>query len=452
MLVSDAAFANACNHYRYKTESTTGMVVEEPDVVAETAVLIEAETGAILYSKDCHKKLYPASITKIMTALLVLENCNMEDKLVFTDEIVDSIPYDAAKMGAVANEEISIKDAMYALMLRSYNDVAVGLAYHVAGSQDAFAKKMTERAHEIGALNTNFMNSSGLHHDEHYTTAYDMAIITREAMGNSSFAEISGTVTYRILPTNMYQYRRTLNNRHELLATDSADFYPYAIAGKTGYTSDAGRTLVTVARKDGLTLICVIMKSDYDSSGKDSKKILDYGFENFKKTSIRESEGSFDKNFFSEMGEAFISPQSALYIDKDTSIMMPEGATIEDFTKKTVYYDTMRQGVIGELQYYYGDKLMGKVDILAGTGTNGDISDTPENEETGTLDTDSVFDGDSRIPINIWLIPLGILVIIVIVAIIVYIVKTKEKRKRKKERKRIFKESRRRFKSRKKYR
>ena len=423
----------------------------EPEVVAESAVLIEVETGAVLYDKNCHERLYPASITKIMTALLTLENTSMDETLVFTDEIVNSIPYDASKMGAVDGEEISIKDAMYALMLKSCNDVAAGLGYHVSGSEVEFAKKMTDRAKEIGAVNTNFMNATGLHHDEHYTTAYDMALITREAMSNHMFAEISGTLTYRILPTNKYEYRRTLNNSHELLSTSDEDFYSYAIAGKTGYTSAAGRTLVTVAKKNDVTLICVVLKSTRDSAGKDTKAILEYGFNNYNKTTIRESEKDVDKSFFSEMSQAFVSPQSAIYIDKDTSIMMPQGVDFSELTKKTEYFKETSRGIIGELQYYYENKLMGKADIKLGVmGAENSLDNNGAQDGSGS--TGDKFENDNTISINVWLIVLGVVIIVIIIIFIAYLVKTREKRRRKKERKRIFKESRKRFKNRRKYR
>ena len=218
------------------------MLAKEP--YGKSAILMEPDTGAILYSNNPDEKLYPASITKILTGLLAVENLNLSDTITITREMTDSVPSDAAKQGISPGEVITVKDCIYSLMLRSNADMAVALAYAVAGSEEAFAKMMTERAKSIGPENTNFVNSTGLHDANHFTTARDMALITKEAISNPTFSAIWGTEEYTMSATNMEE-SFTIWNRHDMLVSGRANYYQYAIGGKTGYTDEAGRTLVT---------------------------------------------------------------------------------------------------------------------------------------------------------------------------------------------------------------
>ena len=208
---------------------------QAPSVYGASAILMDADSGAILYASNAHERLYPASITKIMTGLLAIENLNLNDTITYTNQILITIPSDAAKLGLVEGETTTIRDALYALLLRSANEVATGLAFQVSGSESEFAKLMTERAAQAGALDTHFANASGLHQEDHYTTAYDMAMIARTAMANPEFATIWGSENYTLAATNKSESFR-IWHRHALLLSTSQYYYPYAIGGKTGYT------------------------------------------------------------------------------------------------------------------------------------------------------------------------------------------------------------------------
>ena len=175
---------------------------QAPSIYGASAILMDADSGAILYASNAHERLYPASITKIMTGLLAIENLNLNDTITYTNQILITIPSDAAKLGLVEGETTTIRDALYALLLRSANEVATGLAFQVSGSESEFAKLMTERAAQAGALDTHFANASGLHQEDHYTTAYDMAMIAKTAMANPEFATIWGSENYTLAATN----------------------------------------------------------------------------------------------------------------------------------------------------------------------------------------------------------------------------------------------------------
>lgn len=259
-----------------------------PTVTANSAIVMDAETGQILFEKNANEKNYPASITKLMTALLAVENLNKEDTITFSLNAVYSIEYGSSHIGIRENEVLTVDQALHGLLLMSANEVANGIAEKVSGTMEAFAVKMTERAKELGALNTNFANPSGLHDDNHYTTAYDMALITKEAIKNPYFMEIMGHTTYEIPPTNIVTEVRYLAQQHKMLneKKDANIYREDVIAGKTGYTVNAGHTLVTVARQGNRTLIVVLMQSTADTMYPDTSTLIDYGFDNFKNVTL----------------------------------------------------------------------------------------------------------------------------------------------------------------------
>ena len=258
------------------------------DINAESAILIDGDTGKVLYEKSAYEKREPASTTKIMTALLTLEHCKLDDVATVTSEAITSVPSgyssDLLKMG----EELSIKDLLYALLLPSSNEAANVLAIHVAGSIDSFASMMNTKAVELGCKNTHFLNPNGVHDDDHYTTAYDLAIIAREAMKNDTFKQIVSTASYTLPSTNKYsRIDRNLITTNDLIKKQSKNYYEYAIGIKTGSTTPAKNCLVASATKDGKTLISVVLKASTDNDRyNDTKTLFNYGFDNFSKKDI----------------------------------------------------------------------------------------------------------------------------------------------------------------------
>ncbi|MCL2579775.1 MAG: D-alanyl-D-alanine carboxypeptidase [Oscillospiraceae bacterium] len=255
--------------------------VEPSQIRARTAVLMDLETGQVIYDKGAHQRVYPASTTKILTALLVVENASLTDMMEVTGSAIGHLPWYGSHIALVEGEMISVDDALYAMMLPSANDASNVLAEHVAGSLDAFHQMMNDKAREIGALNSNFTNAHGLHEESHYTTAYDMALITRYAMENEDFRRYFGAPRHTMGPTNMNTGREWPNFQYMLVpGVDAYD--PTVIGGKVGFTNAARHTMSTVATRDGRSLICVVMYAPtrWDKFN-DTSTLLSFGFEEF---------------------------------------------------------------------------------------------------------------------------------------------------------------------------
>lgn len=261
------------------------------NINAESAILIDGDTGKILYEKSAYEKRAPASTTKIMTALLALEHCKTTDVATVTSEAITSVPSgystDLLKMG----EELTIKDLLYALLLPSSNEAANVLAIHIAGTIDSFASMMNTKAMDLGCKNTHFVNPNGVHDDNHYSTAYDLSLIAKEAMKNDIFRQIVSTASYTLPNSNKYsRIDRTLITTNDLIKKQSNNYYEYAIGIKTGFTTPAKNCLVSSATKDGKTLIAVVLRSNTDNNRyNDTKTLFNYGFDNFSKKDIVKS-------------------------------------------------------------------------------------------------------------------------------------------------------------------
>ena len=258
---------------------TGGSVVntlKQPEIQAQGAVLMDAATGNLLYSKEAETKFYPASITKLMTALLVAEKCSLDDTVTFSKTAVTNLESGAVSLGLVEGDKLTVRQSLYGLLLKSANEVANGLAEHTAGSISKFADMMNARAKELGCTNTNFVNPNGLNNSNHYTTPHDMALIARAAFQNGTVSKIASTLSYQI-PATQKAAARTISLGHKMLYPNDARYYQGVIGGKTGYTSLAGNTLVTCAERDGVRLIAVIMKSK-STQYTDTSALLDYGF------------------------------------------------------------------------------------------------------------------------------------------------------------------------------
>ena len=263
---------------------------EKPDISAEAAVLIDSSSEKILYSKNETKKMYPASTTKILTAILTIENCNLDDIVTVPYEAIATIPSGYSIAALQAGEQLTVKQLLEVMLVHSANDAANVLAYHVSGSIPNFANLMNDKVSELGLENTHFTNPSGKHDDNHYTTAYDLAIIMKYCMKNETFRSLSKLKYCTIPATNKYE-ERVFTTTNELLIynnsnVDSNYYYKYAIAGKTGYTTEAKNCLVSVSNKDDLELISVILSVGLypnNLSGKfiDTISLFDYGYNNY---------------------------------------------------------------------------------------------------------------------------------------------------------------------------
>lgn len=322
------------------TLAVSARVPAVSDLWAEAAVLMDADTGQVLYEKNPHTRKHPASITKIMTGLLIAEQLDAGETVVASETAVN-LPAWGSSAYLQAGEHLTVEQAMYAMMLPSGNDAANVLAEAAGGSLDIFAQMMTNRARGLGAKNTTFTNAHGLPQRGHLTTAYDMALITREAISVPGFLNYIGTDSYPMAATDK-NTARVFTNTHKMLLPGYAQYTETVIGGKTGYTTPSGYTLVTVARQEGRTLICVVL--DSDSYYTDTQILLDFGFREFTPFTYTFQEDSapssvpvWDGDW--QAGRAYLSqPDSASIllhesIDADelsASYQLPEHPDIQD--------------------------------------------------------------------------------------------------------------------------
>ncbi|KUK54752.1 MAG: Serine-type D-Ala-D-Ala carboxypeptidase [Desulfotomaculum sp. 46_296] len=250
---------------------------KEPDTTAEAVVLMNAGSGQVLYQKNMSRHMYPASTTKILTAVIALEKGNLSDKVTVVRE---SCLVDGSRIGLQEGEKLTLEDLLYALMMASANDAADSIAVHLSGSVENFADLMNKKARSIGALDSNFTNPHGLTDPRHYSTAYDLALITRYAMQNPVFRKIVGT---RIKKISRPEADRSIGPPQEDLWNHNRFLSRYqgAIGVKTGYTVKSGQCLVAAAERDGRELIAVLLNDQGSTLYEDARIILDYGFDNF---------------------------------------------------------------------------------------------------------------------------------------------------------------------------
>ena len=252
--------------------------ITKPTIASQGAVLLNAADGSVLFSQNGETQYYPASITKLMTALLVAENCNLDDTVTFSSTATTKLESGAVSIGMTEGDTLSVRQCLYALLLKSANEVGNALAEHVAGSNAAFAEKMNAKAASLGCTNTHFANPHGLNDPNHYTTPHDMALIARAAFANDIVKTVASTRTYTLPATKKNPSGLTVTMGHKMLNPKDSRYYQGIIGGKTGYTSKAGNTLVTAAERNGVRLIAVVMKSQ-STHYTDTKALFDYGYE-----------------------------------------------------------------------------------------------------------------------------------------------------------------------------
>lgn len=337
-----------------------------PAVGAQGAILMEAETGTILYEKNIHEKLYPASITKILTCLIGSEQCEMDEVVTMSKEAVFSIPRDSSNIGLDVNEQITVEQCMYGILVGSANEAANALAEHISGSMEAFAEVMNERAAQLGCQDSHFVTTNGLHDEKHYTSPYDMALIAQKFFDNELLCKMSSTPTYYI-PQSPTQPDDDLyvNSHNKFLYPNGKYYYEYIVGSKTGYTDNARQTLVTCAEKDGMKLICVVMKEESPSQFEDTTALFEYGFSNFQKLNVaaNETEYTVDNNgFFQKDKDVFGSSTPILSINKDANIVLPITAVFEDTDSELVYH-TDSDEAIATIRYTYHGMPVGSATI-----------------------------------------------------------------------------------------
>lgn len=378
---------------------------EGPEVQSPAVILMEMSTGTVLYEKNADEQHYPASITKIMTTLLALENSELDEIVTFSDEAIDNT--EGSGISRDYGEQMTMEQCLYAVMLSSANECAYAVAEHVGGTVDHFVEMMNEKAAELGCTNTHFVNPHGLFDENHYTSAHDMALIAKAAYENETFRIITGTARYTIPPTNKHDEQTDLQNHNEMLYPwQTLKYrYEYCTGGKTGYTNVARSTLVTYAEKDGMSLVCVVMQTESPNQWIDSTDLFNYAFDNFQMFNIADNETRYDTSEAVEVG-ALNNNKAFVDIDRDAVIVLPKTTEFSDATSQIVY-DDIDQSVVGSITYTYAGREVGRADIIkTGVEIEGFVFD---NEKDMELETEEQEKSTVRIkPLTIILIVLGI--------------------------------------------
>jgi D-alanyl-D-alanine carboxypeptidase len=411
---------------------------EAPEVESDAAILMDARTGNILYGKNIDEQYYPASITKVLTALIACEQGNMSDMITYSYNAIYSVPWDGTTVGFSQGEQVSLLDSLYGMMLASGNEAALGIAEYLGGSEEAFEDMMNERAAEAGAINSHFVNANGLHDDDHYTTAYDMAMILRAAVQNDLFLQIASAYSHTIEPTNMNEdgYYIGPTRVHRMLNPNSEYYNAYVLAGKTGYTSKAGNTLVTYAKQGDTELICVILHS-HQTQYTDTQSLLDYGFSAYACYNAAKEDTTYTGSSIDFMPflESRLQGLSLTVKMEDTYLLVPATASFSDITSYMEYEENPTQSnLLGYVHYEYEGIPVGTAALtLEGTKTEElmSSSETGEAEEDSTQSTEEFTtkpaeenEGETKkiVILNVWHILGYILLGIAVIGLVLYLI------------------------------
>lgn len=340
---------------------------DDIEINSPCAIAMEVNTGTILFEKNAHEKHYPASITKILTTYLTLENCDLDEVVTFSEDAVYKNEGDTSHIWRDVGEEMTIEQTLYAVMLESANECAYAAAEHVGkklgGDYSTFINMMNEKAKSLGCEVTHFNNANGLPDEEHYTSAYDMALISCAAYKNENFRTIAGTKTFQIQPTNKHSDITYLSNHHNVLHYHNTSQYinPYCTGGKTGFTRVANSTLVTYAEKDGMSIAIVIMNANSPDHYADTNKLIDYCFSNYKVYGIADNETSIKEGATKNVG-ILNTNKPFVTLDESAYIILPNSV---DFSEAKFRMDEKPSGnSVVALKYSYAGRDVGSVDIV----------------------------------------------------------------------------------------
>ena len=359
-------------------------------IESEAGIVMDADSGAVLFGQNIHVQKAPASITKILTALVVIENSSLDDTITFSHDAVYNVEDGSGNKNSIEEgDTLSVRDCLYLLLMRSSNQAANALAEHVGGSRDGFVKMMNEKTAELGCENSHFANPSGLNDDTQLTSVYDMALIASAAYKNDTLLTISKDKSYRLPATKNNPDGVTIQPEHKLLITtdtESPNYYPYAVAGKTGYTSIAGQTLVTYAIKDDRRQIAVTMKSTQATHYQDTIALMDFGFLRFKNVNISENETAYTSGDQPvQIGDNSYQP-SDLTMDTLAVITLPKDASFAD-AEKTVVTDLPEdapQGAVALLSYKYNDRKIGQVYLISASAAEAEANGETASDDGNT--------------------------------------------------------------------
>ena len=357
-----------------------------PVISAESAILMDADTGAILYAKNIHQKEYPASTTKILTTLIASERCSMDEIVDFSYDAVHDIDPGSNHIAIEPGEQLTMEECLNAILIRSANEVSFAVAEHISGTtwQD-FGDIMNERAKELGCVDSHFVNPNGLPNEDHYTSAYDLAMIGRAFFANEALCKMTMTHMLHILPSERQPDDIMEVNKMELIPGGKYA-YPYLVGCKTGYTDVARSTLVSCAEKNGMKLICVVMRDENPNYYEDTISLFDYGFSNFQRVNISQTETKYNidnAGAFYSGNDIFGNSKPILQLNQNDSITLPNTITFRD-ASSAISYDNTAPGQAAVITYTYNDVVLGTASIDFTASEKG--SSVFGDETTGATD------------------------------------------------------------------
>lgn len=387
-----------------------------PQIYSEAGIVMDIDSGAILYAKNIDNPHYPASITKILTALVALENNELTDTVTITPEDYNFLKRGDNHIGLKNKEEITMEDALHGTLLASGNEVAHALGSNTEGGYDNFIRLMNEKAKELGCTNSNFTNSHGLHDDNHYTSARDMALIGAAAFQNADFRRITNTLQYTIPVTNITNETRTFQQHHKMLFDWRSQYYEYCVGGKTGYTDKALNTLVTFATKDDVNLVAVVLRTH--GSGNtyvDTRAMLDYAFENFTKISV-----TVDT----------VEGKGLKTVDENAYVMVPTGITFEQLDCHVENPQELGDKT-GKVSYTYEGQVVGSFEMTITDKYYNELHGIEEKKEEIQKDEDKSSIDIVLIVMKVllWLFFVVVVFYLFVMCYVVYIRKQRRKKK-----------------------
>jgi D-alanyl-D-alanine carboxypeptidase len=401
---------------------------EGPQIGAESAILMEMNTHTILYAKNINERSYPASTTKILTCLLAMQNCDLDETITFSHDAIFDVPTDGSQLGGVnPGDTILMEDALYSVLVESANDVANAVGEHVAEklgyekSSEAFANIMNEKAKSLGCLDTHFSNANGLYADDHYTTAYDLALIGCEFFSNELLCKMSSTSSYHFKLHETDEEDTWISSKNQLYKGKTYE-YQYLLGSKTGFVSQSRQTLISAAEKDGMKLVCVIFTEESPYQFEDTLTLFQYGFENFKSVSIYDNETKYkiDTNdLFDTESDLFGDSTPLVSMENDKYIVLPNNANFSDAKSTLVYNnDTQPSNIVAAIDYTYNGVNVGSCNILYTKSTDSSFDfntdDTTAINEGGEMNNNIITQQETGDNTNVVFINVKYLIIIIL--------------------------------------
>lgn len=337
-----------------------------PEIGAQSAILMEVNTGTILYSKNIHDQLYPASITKVLTALITMENCALDETVAVSYDAVNSIDWRTdSNIELKPGDQITVEQALYGLLVGSANEAGNALGEHISGTTGDFAKLMNRKAKELGCTDSNFVTTNGIFDENHYTSVHDMALIGKAFFSNELLCKMSSTPYYLIPQSPTVDKDLNVYCKNKLLEGKEYE-YEYLVGSKTGYTSESRQNLISCAEKDGMKLVCVIMKEEAPNQFVDTINLFNYGFNNFQMINVADTDQNYtvkSNSFFETDHNIFGKSDQLLSIDPSGMIIIPRTASYEEALSTLNYHYEPETSTIATLEYSFYGIPVGSADI-----------------------------------------------------------------------------------------